>query len=236
MGLILEGNRSWKNFPKKLSLSVAWVTYSALIGPIVDFVKDILYMLEREELGRNKSRSFKNLDDNPWEVYLSILCISFIVSPFFHKQRISEEFKKSCWRGFLQLFCSLPILSELYNYPLLLKNTINTGFHEKEIEAETDPFKITIEKAKLREEKAFPVKSTSGSTDRDFFFENIPQSFLQLRYFLMMLTWERYDFSQISVLSKISPFMSLASVGFTAWKKYMNRKGVQVIFSNVCST
>ena len=138
MGLILEGNRSWKNFPKKLSLSVAWVTYSALIGPIVDFVKDILYMLEREELGRKRSKISKNLDDNPWEVYLSILCISFIVSPFFHKQRISEEFKKSCWRGFLQLFCSLPILSELYNYPLLLKNTINTGFHEKEIEAEAD--------------------------------------------------------------------------------------------------
>ena len=236
MGLILEGNRSWKNFPKKLSLSVAWVTYSALIGPIVDFVKDILYMLEREELGRKRSKISKNLDDNPWKVYLSILCIAFIVSPFFHKQRISEEFKKSCWRGCLQLFCSFPILSELYNYPLLLKNTINTGFHEKEIEAETDPFKITIEKAKLREEKAFPVKLTSGTTDRDFFFENIPQSFLQLRYFLMMLTWERYDFSQISVLSKISPFMSLASVGFTAWKKYMNRKGVQVIFSNVCST
>ena len=246
MGIILQGNRSWKNFPKKLTLKIAWVVYSALWSPIFDFVKDILYMLEQEKLQRTQEKSvLKQYAIPPWEVYLSILCISFILSPFFQKRRIKEEFGKSFWRGLLQLICSFPILSELYNFPLLLKNAINTGYHGKEIEELTDPAQITEEKVKLRKEKAYPDELTFGTTDRDYYLENIPQAFLQLRHFFnMYLTEHNSDirgfrgFSEMSLLSKISPFLTLVAIGFTAWKKYMTRKGPQasvvVVYVVIC--
>ena len=39
-----------------------------------------------------------------------------------------------------------------------------------------------------------------------------------------------HDVAGRAIKLPISPFLSLASVGFTAWKKYMNRNGVQVSF------
>ena len=155
------------------------------------------------------------------------------MSPISNSKRIKEEFNKKWWRGILQFICSFPVLSELYCFPQLFKNAINTAYHEQEIEAETDPRKITKEKEILREEKSFADNLTGGKVDRDYYFENLPQAFLQLRNLLILAFWQRYSYEfgrqwKKSPFSVIAPFLSMLSVGFTAWKKFMCYKRQQV--------
>ena len=143
---------------------------------------------------------------------------------------IKEEFCKSYSHGFLRLLCSFPVLSEIYNLPLLLKNAINIGFHENEIEAETDPEIITQEKEKLKIEKSYADKIVEGKTVRDFYFEDLPQAYLQLRNLYVLIIFRyRYqrEFARLSYISMISPFVSIISIGFTSWKIFMCGKKFQ---------
>ena len=163
----------------------------------------------------------------PWEIFFTIICINLILSPFLHWNRIKEQFRKSFFHGLLQLLCSFPVLSEIYNLPLLLKNAINIGYHENEIEAETDPEKVTQEKENLKIEKSFADQLTLSKTDRDFYFEDLPQAFLQLRNLYVLLIYSYKDLDNLSLISVVSPFLSILSIGFTSWKKYMSGKKFQ---------